>query len=69
MKENFKSKKELMRDLLNSYDKQEENKKKHKCKAETKVLDYYTRKLELELKNELWGGGVIYARQIVFNQK
>lgn len=42
-----------MKDLLDSYDKQEENKKKHKCKAETKVLDYYTRKLELELKNEL----------------
>ena len=47
MKENLKSKKELMKDLLQKYEQQDEYKK------QCKILDCYTRKLELELKGEL----------------
>jgi len=53
MKENLRSKKELMKDLLDHYEKQDKYKKQGKSKAECKILDCYTRKLEIELKGEL----------------
>jgi hypothetical protein len=53
MKANLRSKKELMKDLLQKYEQQDEYKKQGKSKVECKILDCYTRKLELELKGEL----------------
>ena len=50
MRENLKSKKELMKDLITNYDLQESyEKSKEKCK----ILDCHIRMLEIELKGEL----------------
>ena len=46
MKENLRSKKELMKDLLQKYEQQDEYKKQGKSKVECKILDCNTRKLE-----------------------
>lgn len=67
MKENLRSKKELMKDLLQKYEQQDEYKKQGKSKVECKILDCYTRKLELELKGELqFKGGGDYGEEKIY---
>lgn len=53
MRENLKSKKELIKDLIKNYDLQESYRKKNESKAKCKVLDCHIRMLEIELKGVL----------------
>lgn len=53
MRENLKSKKELMKDLIANYDLQESYEKSEENKAKCKILGCHIRMLEIELKGVL----------------
>ena len=53
MRENLKSKKELMKDLITNYDLQESYEKNKENKTKCKILGFHIRMLEIELKGVL----------------